>query len=398
MLSFEGQDCGMRSQVSEIEYAAPAEARLYLPHSSRMIVSFHTNEILATDSKVENILGFCDSELHGSSILIFCGPLTDASIIRLAIDSAAAFKTSSSFCVLYTKDGLSRTVKITSSPFLNSSNILVACMLEFQDTEEEKCAYSSQNFPVKEESTQSAPKFLDRADLGFLSLPGQDGSGPAIFPRRRGGNGGPVQPVVITLEILKSLEGNPLSEAAQKLGVSATAFKHACRKLGIQRWSYKKGGGRPSKPCVINNAYVQKLYRKYAAEKRSASSPSSFSPAGAAPPADCCHHPVRQQLLPTQARRPQPETQGSSGIAAFVVERVPSESGASSPVDSECWETDGRGPGFLLPDAPVPPAAAVAASHCLPPVYAPFEPDDHDHEDGDPEQPAANPAPIAFDW
>ena len=86
------------------------------------------------------------------------------------------------------------------------------------------------------------------------------------------------------------------------------------------------------------------------------------------------------------------------GIAAFVVERVPSESGASSPVDSECWETDGRGPGFLLPDAPVPPAAAVAASHCLPPVYAPFEPDDHDHEDGDPEQPAANPAPIAFDW
>ena len=57
-------------------------------------------------------------------------------------------------------------------------------------------------------------------------------------------------PVIITSAIVARLGDLPLKEAARILGVSPTAFKRACRKLGIRRWAYKRcrpsGLGRPS--------------------------------------------------------------------------------------------------------------------------------------------------------
>ena len=67
---------------------------------------------------------------------------------------------------------------------------------------------------------------------------------PAIFPRRKPGVEPGVQkapPVVVTPELLLSLHNMPLNQAAEAIGVSATAFKKACRKLGISRWAYKRG-------------------------------------------------------------------------------------------------------------------------------------------------------------
>ena len=52
------------------------------------------------------------------------------------------------------------------------------------------------------------------------------------------------QPVVLTLELLDALRGLPLPRAAQAVGVSATAFKKACRRLGVHRWGYRRGPGR----------------------------------------------------------------------------------------------------------------------------------------------------------
>ena len=48
-------------------------------------------------------------------------------------------------------------------------------------------------------------------------------------------------PVVVTRPILDGLCGLPLPRAAQALGVSATSFKKACRRLGVRRWDYKRG-------------------------------------------------------------------------------------------------------------------------------------------------------------
>ena len=45
-------------------------------------------------------------------------------------------------------------------------------------------------------------------------------------------------PVSITLKDLLSLAHLTLPAAASTLGISSTALKGACRKLGIQRWPY----------------------------------------------------------------------------------------------------------------------------------------------------------------
>jgi hypothetical protein len=240
----------------------------FLPGSPRVIVSFHTNEILATDSKVEQILGYCDSELHGSSVSLFSGPITDSSIMGRAIDNAAALKPSLFDAVLYHKTGAPHNVRIASSPFFDASNVLVACMLDFQHISGDTAFPNWHPGSEGPATAEPRPSAGDGQPPGFLSLPGQDGAGPAIFPRRKAGSGGGVQPVVITPDVLRALAGRPLSEAAQRLGVSATALKHACRKLGILRWPYKKGGGLAARPCVIDDAYVQRLYRKYTAERR----------------------------------------------------------------------------------------------------------------------------------
>ena len=51
-------------------------------------------------------------------------------------------------------------------------------------------------------------------------------------------------PVVITHELIKTLHGLSLPQAAQVVGISSTAFKRVCRRLGIDRWEFKRGKGK----------------------------------------------------------------------------------------------------------------------------------------------------------
>ena len=67
--------------------------------------------------------------------------------------------------------------------------------------------------------------------------------GHIIFPRRKAGDGiffSAPKPIVVTLDTLETLKDLPLGSAAEKLGISPTAFKRACRVLGIRRWTYQK--------------------------------------------------------------------------------------------------------------------------------------------------------------
>jgi hypothetical protein len=97
--------------------------------------------------------------------------------------------------------------------------------------------------------------------IGFISLPGQRTAGPAIFPRRKGKSNSK-GPIILTLDLMKRLEIFPLTEAARQVGVSATAFKHACRKLGIVRWAYKKKSGVALTAIKSESGYVQCLFGK----------------------------------------------------------------------------------------------------------------------------------------
>ena len=69
----------------------------------------------------------------------------------------------------------------------------------------------------------------------------------AIFPRRKTSIQNEWKdhsPVVLTPSILVALSNMPLCNAAQAVGVSSTAFKKACRKLGVARWNYKRGASK----------------------------------------------------------------------------------------------------------------------------------------------------------
>ena len=70
-----------------------------------------------------------------------------------------------------------------------------------------------------------------------------DTAAATVFPRRKPGHTkrepcSAVAPVAVSLEVLESLASYSLPLAASKLGISATAMKKACRKLGISRWPY----------------------------------------------------------------------------------------------------------------------------------------------------------------
>jgi len=64
-----------------------------------------------------------------------------------------------------------------------------------------------------------------------------------VFPRRgrKSGEGDKkVQdPVLITHDVMQRLFHLPLTEAARQLGLSPTAIKGACRRLGIKKWPYR---------------------------------------------------------------------------------------------------------------------------------------------------------------
>ena len=68
-----------------------------------------------------------------------------------------------------------------------------------------------------------------------------------LFPRRKAGDETVPEkgrrPVEVDLRMIQGLFGVPQPDAAAALGVSLTALKQVCRKLGIPRWPYQ----RPSK-------------------------------------------------------------------------------------------------------------------------------------------------------
>jgi hypothetical protein len=69
-------------------------------------------------------------------------------------------------------------------------------------------------------------------------------SDQAIILRPRSSHRAPAKrasEVAVTPELLGTLRSLPLPRAAAAAGVSATAFKKACRRLGVRRWGYTRG-------------------------------------------------------------------------------------------------------------------------------------------------------------
>ena len=94
---------------------------------------------------------------------------------------------------------------------------------------------------------------------GFFICPHLHSHGPAIFPRPKplsDGTLGAVAPVVITRELVAGLADRPLQQAAAAAGVSATAFKKACRKLGVRRWAYRRRRPNAVAKVAVNDHFA----------------------------------------------------------------------------------------------------------------------------------------------
>jgi len=107
-----------------------------------------------------------------------------------------------------------------------------------------------------------------------------------IFPRRKAkaGAGEKQGPVVITLEFLASFAHMPLGAAAKILGISATALKKACRKLGNNRWPVVPDA-RPSPsahPTQQSNLQQEQAYFGAGGPMRRSYSPVQSPPLSAA--------------------------------------------------------------------------------------------------------------------
>ena len=84
-----------------------------------------------------------------------------------------------------------------------------------------------------------------------------------VVPRRKPGQSlEQTRAVCITLEVLARFSNMPLAKAAIALGISPTAMKKACRKLGVTRWPHST-----ATPGAIDGAYVRRIQRKHQSKK-----------------------------------------------------------------------------------------------------------------------------------
>eukprot|EP00287_Rhodomonas_sp_CCMP768_P006948 CAMPEP_0196722448 /NCGR_PEP_ID=MMETSP1091-20130531/4810_1 /TAXON_ID=302021 /ORGANISM="Rhodomonas sp., Strain CCMP768" /LENGTH=275 /DNA_ID=CAMNT_0042064153 /DNA_START=15 /DNA_END=840 /DNA_ORIENTATION=- len=82
-----------------------------------------------------------------------------------------------------------------------------------------------------------------------------------VCPRRKLGNGAfraSGAPVEVTLQMLRPYFEKPLVEAADELGLSATAIKKACRTFGIPKWPFRTLAAKSSR----NRVAVEEMTRR----------------------------------------------------------------------------------------------------------------------------------------
>ena len=81
--------------------------------------------------------------------------------------------------------------------------------------------------------------------------------------------------VEITLGLLGNLSDVSIAAAASRIGISTSALKKACRRLGVSRWPYRRESRTappassciPSAPRDFDDSYVRMLHRKYGTRK-----------------------------------------------------------------------------------------------------------------------------------
>ena len=152
------------------------------------------------------------------------------------------------------------------------------------------------------------------------------------------------KPVVITSAVLLSLRDRPLPQAARAVGLSATAFKRACRRLGIRRWEYKRGPGRARDNPAAARQGARDDSRPPSAEPRRSSDARPDSPS----PGPCSYalsRPGAHLVAPawpaeSECGEDSEERQGGGWVGACSRAGPPDTPSAWMPPEPACPEGD----------------------------------------------------------
>jgi hypothetical protein len=198
--------------------------------------------ILAMEGDASGLLGFNWELVYGHSFQKFCGPATN---LNAAIKSAALGHIAVVPSNLLCASGSCIGVLATCLPYYDAQDILVACRVSFQS------------------NTAGSEFFHSNPELNAFSH--HLAQGQNMVDQR----GRPVRRDVVTHEMLEQVWHLTVQQAADKLCMSLTTLKTACRRLGIARWP--RNGGRaplnaalsPPPAVGVSLAYTRRLYRKY---------------------------------------------------------------------------------------------------------------------------------------
>ena len=197
------------------------------------------HSILAIDARNAEILGYRGSELFGMSILLLCEPF---SIPHLESVVSEAFLLNDStrsieFC---DKWGSRHRYFASTSPHFEENETIASCLLTLKSNlgADDLAAISQSDFIWNVDGFEKGSSGISKIQQEIVN----EKMIPTIWPRnmRKRLHSDDPSPITVTLDTIKAWQHLPQHQAAMCIGVSKTALKNACRKLGLERWPYKR--------------------------------------------------------------------------------------------------------------------------------------------------------------
>ena len=310
------------------------------PHA--LVSADPVNIINVVNSMFTERFGCSYALAHGRPLSLIQGANSVAwtALLSLACRGQVAFGLTSVYNPWSLPVKMPRTEEVVCLPVVEAANGPVRHILILFAPGVEHGAACCPN-AVSHESLKESPPAIPAShyDDTASSLPKTK-----IQPRRKavdGSGAGPSPPLIITRELLDSVRGLPLRRAAAAVGVSPTAFKKACRKLGLPRWHYQRR--RPSATTRIGRGCASSppLSPGAAADR----CPQQPGGAGAAP-----HSAALETARPTMApSRPAGQPQ-SAGGCGWVPDEGDGIAAALAAVGSVAF-SDGPGSGPVVRDS-----------------------------------------------
>ena len=190
----------------------------------------------SVDSAFAATFGYAQEDLVGRRMSLLHGQSTDGLRWATLLQSACEGRADSACLALGTSCGVERRAMLSCTPVAAAPNGAITHVLVH-------CLSKSRSAP--DTGAVDRPPVCD-GHKHIFSADDSNDNAVRICPRRkaarsgswsrRGGRDGSEAAIVMTAARVRALAALPLRRAAEELGVSETALKAACRRLGLPAW------------------------------------------------------------------------------------------------------------------------------------------------------------------